>query len=103
MVTELDRDDATVPPAALAEFEQLLIVSFLAANRHNFSDLLEREPPRPARWQVRLVEESIEATWHQPTTVEALAAAAGASTRSIFKAFRDSRHCSPMAFVKGIR
>jgi len=35
--------------------------------------------------------------------VEALAGAAGASTRSVFKAFREARHCSPMAFVKGIR
>lgn len=35
--------------------------------------------------------------------MEALAAAAGASTRSVFKAFRELRDCSPMAFVKSIR
>jgi len=103
MVAELDREDGKVPPAALAEFEQLLIVSFLTANRHNFSDLMERDLPRPAPWQVRLVEEYIDANWNRPITVEALASAAGASTRSVFKAFRESRHCSPMAFVKGIR
>jgi len=103
MVSELDRDDAKVPAAALVEFEQMLLVAFLTANRHNFSDVLEREQPRPAPWQVRLVEDYILANWNHPITIEALADAAGASTRSIFKAFRDSRNCSPMAFVKSVR
>lgn len=103
MVSELDHDDGRVPPAALVEFEQLLIVAFLTANRHNFSDLMDREQPRPAPWQMRLVEEYIDANWNQPITVEALAAAAGASMRSVFKAFRDARDCSPMVFVKSIR
>ena len=103
MVSELDRDDGKVPVAALVEFEQVLLVAFLTANPHNYSDVLEREQPRPAPWQVRRVEEYILANWNRPITVEALAAAAGASTRSVFKAFRDSRSCSPMAFVKSIR
>jgi AraC-like DNA-binding protein len=103
MVSELDRDDGKVPTAALVEFEQLLLIAFLIANPHNFSDILCREPARPAPWQVRRVEEYIAANWNRPITVEALSAAAGASARSIFKAFRDSRECSPMAFVKGIR
>jgi AraC-like DNA-binding protein len=103
MVSELDRDDGQVPPAALVEFEQMLLVAFLTANPHNFSDVLEREQPRPAPWQVRRVEEYIGANWNRPITVEALAAAAGASARSIFKAFRDSRNSSPMAFVKSVR
>jgi AraC-like DNA-binding protein len=101
MLAELAHDE--ISAAALVEFEQLVIVSFLAANRHNFSDLIEREQPRPAPWQVRVVEDFIEANWNQPITVEVLAAAAGASARSIFKAFREARQCSPMAFVKGIR
>jgi AraC-like DNA-binding protein len=103
MVSELDRDEEQLPPAALVEFEQMLLLTFLAVNPHNFSHLLEREQPRPAPWQVRRVEEYITANWNRPITVEALAAAAGASTRSIFKAFKDSRNCSPMAFVKSIR
>jgi AraC-like DNA-binding protein len=103
MVSELDRDDGKVPIAALVEFEQVLLVGFLIANRHNFSDVLEREQARPAPWQVRLVEDYILANWNRPITVEALAEAAGASTRSIFKAFKDSRNRSPMAFVKGVR
>jgi AraC-like DNA-binding protein len=103
MASELDRDDGKVPAAALVEFEQMLLIAFLTGNTHNFSDALERDQPRPAPWQVRRVEEYITANWNRPITVEALAAAAGASARSIFKAFKDSRNCSPMAFVKSVR
>jgi AraC-like DNA-binding protein len=103
VVSELDCDEGEIPPSARTEYEQLLIISFLTANRHNFSELLERDQPLPAPWQVRRVEEYVAAHWDQPITVEALAAAAGASTRSIFKAFRDARACSPMAFVKSVR
>lgn len=103
MVSELDRDEEKLPAAALAEFEQMLLLAFLTANPHNFSHVLEREQPRAAPWQVRRVEEYITANWNRPMTVEALATAAGASTRSIFKAFKDARNCSPMAFVKSVR
>jgi AraC-like DNA-binding protein len=103
MVSELDRDEEKLPATALVEFEQMLLLTFLTANPHNFSHLLERDEPRPAPWQVRRVEEYITANWNRPITVEALASAAGASTRSIFKAFKDSRNCSPMAYVKSIR
>src|SRR5216684_751300 len=92
-----------IPITRNVEFDQMLLIAFLTANPHNFSDILGREQPRPAPWQVRRVEEYITANWNRPITVEALAAAAGASARSIFKAFRDSRDCSPMAFVKSIR
>lgn len=101
-VSELDREEK-LPAAALVEFEQMLLLAFLTANPHNFSHVLERDQPRAAPWQVRRVEEYITANWNRPITVEALAAAAGASTRSVFKAFKDSRDCSPMAFVKSVR
>jgi AraC-like DNA-binding protein len=103
MVAELDRDEERLPAAALVEFEQMLLLAFLSANRHNYSHVLECEQPRPAPWQVRRVEDYITANWNRPITVEALASASGASTRSIFKAFKDARNCSPMAFVKSIR
>jgi AraC-like DNA-binding protein len=103
MVSELDRDEDKLSAAALVEFEQMLLIAFLTANPHNYSHMLEREQPGPAPWQVRRVEEYISANWNRPITVEALASAAGASTRSVFKAFKDARNCSPMAFVKSIR
>jgi AraC-like DNA-binding protein len=103
IVSELDCDDGAVPQQTLDEYEQMLLVCFLTANRHNFSHLLERAPRPPAPWQVRLVEEFIEANWNKPISIEALAAVTGGSARSIFKAFKETRGRTPMAFVKTVR
>jgi AraC-like DNA-binding protein len=95
--------DCAIPPLALAELEQSIMVSFLCGNRHNHSHLLDHTPARAAPWQVRRAEEYIEANWDQPITVEALSAATGANPRSIFHVFKESRGYSPMAFVKQVR
>lgn len=101
--TEFDLGRFELPNLALAEFEEALVVSFLCANRHNYSYLLDGTTQNPAPWQIRRAEEYIEAHWDQPITVEALAIATGASTRSIFHLFKQCRGYSPMAFVKQIR
>jgi AraC-like DNA-binding protein len=103
LVDQLGSSERSVPPLALAELEQSVIVSFLCANRHDESHLLDRAPMGTAPWQVRRAEEYIEAHWDQPITVEALAVAAGASARSIFHFFKASRGYSPMVFVKQVR
>jgi AraC-like DNA-binding protein len=103
LVDQLGSSERSVPPLALAELEQSIIVSFLCANRHDESHLLDREPMGTAPWQVRRAEEYIEAHWDQPITVEALAVATRASARSIFHFFRASRGYAPMAFVKQVR
>jgi AraC-like DNA-binding protein len=100
---QLDYEDAKIPDQVLAEYAQLVMVSFLTANRHNFSHLLDRTQPAPGPWQVRLVEEYIEANWKMPLNIETLAAVTGGSARSIFKAFKEARGVSPMAFVKSVR
>jgi AraC-like DNA-binding protein len=100
---ELDRDDGAIPQQAMDEFEQLLLVSFLTANRHNFSSMLERGELAPAPWQVRLVEDYIEANWNASITIETLAEVTGGSMRSIFKAFRQARGITPMAYAKSVR
>ena len=91
LVDQLGSPECSVPPLALAELEQTVIVSLLCANRHDESHLLDREPEGTAPWQVRRAEEYIAAHWDQPITVEALAVAAGASARSIFHFFKASR------------
>jgi AraC-like DNA-binding protein len=103
LVEQLGAADCAIPPLALAELEQSIMASFLCGNRHNHSHLLDRTPARAAPWQVRRAEEYIEANWDQPITIEALAIATGASARSIFHVFRESRGYSPMAFVKQVR
>jgi AraC-like DNA-binding protein len=65
--------------------------------------LLARQPPSIAPWQVRRVEDYIAANWDQPIGVEDLAAASGASVRSIFRTFKQCRGYSPMEFVKQVR
>ena len=103
LVEELDADHSTPSPVVLAELEQAILVAFLFGNRHNYSDLLGGRPPGAAPWQVRRVEEYIEANWDQPITIEALAVVANASARSIFHSFKEHRRYSPMNFVKNVR
>ncbi len=103
LVRWLDSAGPDVPPLALAELEQALLVSFLCATRHNYSHLLEQPPTAGVARQVRLVEEHIEANWSQPIKIEELAALAGVSARSLFRTFKEQRGCSPMAFAKQIR
>lgn len=91
------------PPLVLAEFEQMLMVTFLHANRHDYSHLLERVPSDAALQQVRRAEEFIEANWNKPMNLEAIAAATEVSVRSLFRYFRRSRGYSPMEFLKRVR
>ncbi|MGP0090125.1 MAG: AraC family transcriptional regulator [Xanthobacteraceae bacterium] len=103
LVHELDVGQSHLHALALAEMEQVLMVAFLCGNRHNFSDLLDREPQGIAPWQVRRAEEFIAANWNQPITIEGLANAVGASVRTIFRCFKQSRGFGPMVFVKQLR
>ena len=80
---QLDCEDTKIPDQVLAEYEQLMMVTFLTANRHNFSHLLDRPQPAPGPWQVRLVEEYIEANWKMPLSIESLAAVTGGSAQHL--------------------
>jgi AraC-like DNA-binding protein len=101
--SELDSVGSMMPPLALAEMEQALIMSFFCSNPNNYSATVEGHARPAASWQVRRAEEYIEAHWDQPITIEALARVTSASVRSIFHHFKQSRGQSPMAFVKQVR
>ena len=103
LAAELDTNNS--PPSALviAELEQAILVAFLCGNNHNHSGLLNGQPPSAAPWQIRRVEDYIEANWDQPISIEALAVVANASARSIFHSFKEHRRYSPMNFVKQVR
>lgn len=100
IVGQLDLIGNAAEHVEIAELEQLMMLGFLRASRHNQRWLLEAAPRDAAPWQVRRSEEYIAANLDKPITIEAIAAATGASVRSIFKSFRDSRGYSPMAFAK---
>lgn len=77
-VCELDCDEGPPSDLALAEFEQMIMLAFLTANRHNYRHLPEGEPFNTGRGQVRLVEKYIKSNWNKLLSVEALAEATGA-------------------------
>lgn len=103
LIEELDCEDSELSPLVVSELEQAILVSFLCGVDHNYSQMLSARPSDAAPWQVRRVEEYIEANWDQPIAIEALSIVTNASARSIFNSFRLHRGYSPMAFVKQVR
>lgn len=103
LVCQLSKRAAPLPKPVLAEFEQMLIVMFLQANRHNYSQLLEQPSPDAALWQLRRAEDYIEASAEQPMTLEALADITGASALSLFRSFKKFRGIPLMEFANAVR
>lgn len=103
LVEQLDDETSSVSLLALREIEQAIVIQLLVTSRHNFSDLLEREPRDTSPTQVRQVEAYVEANWDRPIMVEALTELSGVSARTLFKSFRRERGYSPMVFAKKIR
>ena len=64
LVDQLASSERSVPPLSAGRVGAIRHrVSFLCANRHNESHLLDREPMGTEPWQVRRAEEYIEAHW----------------------------------------
>ena len=103
LANQLSSTAAELPRAVLLELEQALIVSFLSAHRHNFSELLEGTGKEVAPRIVRLAEEYIESSWDRAITIEELASQTNASIRALYAAFKKSRGYSPMTFAKMVR
>ncbi|MGO8910002.1 MAG: AraC family transcriptional regulator [Bradyrhizobium sp.] len=100
---QLDEASGQLPPQALRELEQAILVAFLYANRHTFSHLLDQEARDTVPSHVRRAEEYIEAHWDEAITIESLVEVTGVGARTIFRAFRQSRGYSPMAFARMVR
>jgi AraC-like DNA-binding protein len=92
-----------LPNLVLTEFEQLLLVTSLHANRHNYSDVLANESPDGAPRQVRRTEDYIEANWQQALTIESLAQVSGMSALALFRTFKKARGYSPLEFANQVR
>lgn len=103
LVDELNRPRPQMGALALAELEQSVMVSYLYSTPNNYSPWLTGKVRSIGPWQVRRVEDYVEANWDKAITVEALASSANASVRTIFQSFKQSRGYSPMAFVKQVR
>ncbi|MGB7099878.1 MAG: AraC family transcriptional regulator [Xanthobacteraceae bacterium] len=103
LIDILNKSTAPLPQFVLSEFEQTLMVMFLQANRHNYSQLLEQKPRHCASWQVDRVEAYIEANWRRAITLESLADISGVSAFSLFRSFKNNRGYSPMEFLRRVR
>ncbi|MBR1018931.1 AraC family transcriptional regulator [Bradyrhizobium viridifuturi] len=90
-------------PMLLAELERSLILRFLLAHRHNFTDRLQGTPPRANRSVVNIVETFIETNWDKPIDAVKLASVANVSARTMFREFALAGHGSPAQFAKRIR
>lgn len=103
LANQLNSTAPQLPGVMLTELEQVLIVAFLSAHRHNFSELLEGTTKEAAPRAVRLAEEYIEASWNRAITIEELAAQTNTSVRSLYAAFKKARGYSAMTFAKSVR
>jgi len=95
--------ETPLPRLVADELEQTLMTHFLLANQHGFRASLEKQARHAGPWQVRMVEDYIDANWDKPLTLELLSGITGASTRSLHEKFKQARGYSPMAFAKQVR
>jgi AraC-like DNA-binding protein len=103
LADQLNSTAAQLPTPTLIELEQALVMTFLSAQRHNYTELLESPATEPAPLIVRSAEEYIEANWARAVVIEELASQTNTSIRSLYAAFKRYRGYSPMQFAKSIR
>ncbi|MBR0965211.1 helix-turn-helix transcriptional regulator [Bradyrhizobium diazoefficiens] len=103
LAEELETFADQYSPLARAELERDLIVRFLLAHEHNFSDLLKREPLVAGRSVVERIEAFIEANWARPIDLEEIAGIANVSVRTVFREFARAGKGSPAQFAKRVR
>ena len=89
LARQLSSTAAELPGAVLLELEQALLVSFLSAHRHNFSEMLEGTEKEAAPRIVRLAEEYIEASWNRAITIEELASQTNTSIRGTLRCVQE--------------
>jgi AraC-like DNA-binding protein len=99
----IDVSDDPIPQPLLQEMENLIRLAVLYGIPNNFSDLLYAAPKLSAPWQVKKIEEWIDAHWLESVTIKKLAEISGASVRSIFAAFKKTRGYTPMAYLRKVR
>lgn len=87
----------------IAAQEQTLIHHLLLHQPSNYSERLWRRPPPVPQRRLRAAEEHIRINFGQALALADIAAACGASVRSLCLAFRAHYHCSPMDFVRQVR
>ena len=101
--SSIDTTDEPIPAPLLKEMDEAIRLAVLFGVPNNFSRHLAADPKDATPWQVRRVEEWIDAHWKEGVTIEKLAEVSGAGVRSIFASFRSARGYTPMAYLKKVR
>jgi AraC-like DNA-binding protein len=100
---QLNTPTGKMPALVLRELEQTIMLSFLHANRHTFSHLLDLEAKDGAPFHVRHAEEFIEANWDRAITIEQLSDLTNVGARTLVKLFLKHRGYTPRVFAKQVR
>lgn len=96
----LDAHPAEALRLVVPDLESALSALLLAGARHRHGHLLDQPAPAIAPREVRRAEAYIAANLDKPLRIEALATVAGASTRSLFRTFKEVRGYTPLQFIK---
>lgn len=84
-------------------FERNLLVAFLGALRHNYSEELNSPATPAAPYYVKRAEDFIRANLRGRIEIEDLVAVAGVSSRSLYYGFRRWRGTTPMNYLRQVR
>lgn len=104
IVDTINTADDPLPRWWIAQAEGIVMTMLLFGHAHSYSQLLEEwRPTHVAEWQVRRVEEYIEANWQQPVTLDTLAEVSGVSAIDLCSTFQKVRGCSPLEFAAWVR
>lgn len=83
--------------------ESLLMSTMLVNLEHNYRDELLCEAAAPKPYYIKRAQAYIQENAHKPLTPEDVAQEACISVRSIYAGFQAFLHCTPMAYIKGVK
>ena len=101
--SSVDSTPESIPAPLLKEMDQTLRLAVLYGIPNSYSSRLSIALKDSAPWQVKRIEEWIDAHWQESITIEKIVEISGVSARSIFATFRNARGYGPMAYVKKVR
>lgn len=102
-VASIDSTTEALPAPLVKEMDQTIRLSVLFGMPNNYSSRLYAPAKDSAPWQVKRIEEWIDAHWRDCITIETLVEISGVSARSIFATFRKARGYGPMSYLKRAR
>lgn len=104
LVAEFDQSPSlALQPMLMTSYRELAMRTLLANQPNNYSSWLTDQVKDVAPKQLRLAEEILDAYADQPLAMADVARAAGYSLRSMNRAFRRYRGCTPHEFLQTLR